>query len=38
MPKDFLAGARDQYDVVVIGSGLAGMTTANILGRHCLRA
>jgi phytoene dehydrogenase-like protein len=33
MPKDFLAGARDQYDVVVIGSGLAGMTTANILGR-----
>lgn len=33
MPKDFLAGARDQYDVIVIGSGLAGMTTANILGR-----
>jgi phytoene dehydrogenase-like protein len=33
MPKDFLAGARDQYDVVVIGSGLAGMTAANILGR-----
>lgn len=33
MPKDFLAGARDNYDVVVIGSGLAGMTAANILGR-----
>jgi phytoene dehydrogenase-like protein len=33
MPKDFLAGCRDHYDVVVIGSGLAGMTTANILGR-----
>ncbi|MDP7018691.1 MAG: FAD-dependent oxidoreductase [Pirellulaceae bacterium] len=33
MPKDFLEGARDQYDVVVIGTGLAGMTAANILGR-----
>ncbi|MCA9167125.1 MAG: NAD(P)/FAD-dependent oxidoreductase [Planctomycetales bacterium] len=33
MPKDFLKGARDRYDVVVIGSGLAGMTTANILAR-----
>ncbi|GIW94943.1 MAG: phytoene dehydrogenase [Pirellulaceae bacterium] len=33
MPRDFLAGARDQYDVVVIGSGLGGMTAANILGR-----
>jgi phytoene dehydrogenase-like protein len=33
MPKDFLAGVRDQYDVIVIGSGLAGLTTANILGR-----
>ena len=33
MPKDFLKGAADQYDVVVIGSGLAGMTSANILGR-----
>jgi phytoene dehydrogenase-like protein len=33
MPKDFLAGAKDEYDVIVIGSGLAGLTTANILGR-----
>jgi phytoene dehydrogenase-like protein len=33
MPKDFLAGAHEEYDVVVIGSGLAGMTAANILGR-----
>lgn len=33
MPKDFLKGAQDEYDVVVIGSGLAGMTSANILGR-----
>ena len=33
MPKDFLAGVQDEYDVVVIGSGLAGLTSANILGR-----
>ncbi|MCR9117531.1 MAG: FAD-dependent oxidoreductase, partial [bacterium] len=33
MPKDFLKGAKDAYDVIVIGSGLAGLTTANILGR-----
>ncbi|PQO46668.1 phytoene desaturase family protein [Blastopirellula marina] len=33
MPKDFLAGAKDYYDVVVIGSGLAGMTAANTLAR-----
>lgn len=33
MPKDFLSGARDKYDVVVIGSGLAGMTAANVLAR-----
>ena len=38
MPRDFLKGAADEYDVVVIGSGLAGMTAANILGRAGHRA
>lgn len=33
MPKDFLKDVRDQYDVIVIGSGLAGLTSANILAR-----
>ncbi|MCR9293067.1 MAG: FAD-dependent oxidoreductase [bacterium] len=33
MPRDFLNGCKDYYDVIVIGSGLAGMTAANILGR-----
>lgn len=33
MPKDFLAGVADEYDCIVIGSGLAGMTAANVLGR-----
>ncbi|MEL6108832.1 MAG: FAD-dependent oxidoreductase [Planctomycetota bacterium] len=33
MPRDFLKDVQDEYDVVVIGSGLAGMTSANILGR-----
>src|SRR5687768_12091814 len=38
MPKDFLEGARDAYDCIVIGSGLAGMTAANTLARagHCV--
>lgn len=31
--RDQLQGLRDRYDVIVIGSGLAGLTTANILGR-----
>lgn len=31
--KDFLKGAHDQYDVVVIGSGLAGLTAANTLAK-----
>lgn len=33
MPKDFLKDVQDHYDVVVIGSGLGGLTTANIMGR-----
>ena len=34
MPKDQLKGAADHYDVVVIGSGLAGLTSANILAKQ----
>ena len=34
MPKDFLKGAAEHYDVVVIGSGLGGLTAANILARE----
>jgi len=33
MPKDFLKGAKDRYDVIVIGSGLGGLTAANVLAR-----
>jgi phytoene dehydrogenase-like protein len=33
MSKDFLKDARDEYDVVVIGSGLAGLTAANALAK-----
>ena len=33
MPRDFLKGVKQKYDVIVIGSGLAGLTSANILGR-----
>jgi phytoene dehydrogenase-like protein len=36
MPKDFLKGCSEQYDVVVIGSGLGGLTAANILAREGL--
>ncbi len=34
MPKDFLKHAADSYDAVVIGSGLGGLTAANILARE----
>ena len=33
MPKDFLKDAKPNYDVIVIGSGLGGMTPANILAK-----
>ncbi|MCO6457111.1 MAG: NAD(P)/FAD-dependent oxidoreductase [Pirellulaceae bacterium] len=33
MPKDFLKDVQPSYDVIVIGSGLAGLTAANVLGR-----
>jgi phytoene dehydrogenase-like protein len=33
MSKDFLHGVRDEYDVIVIGSGLAGLTSANTLAK-----
>lgn len=32
-PRDWLKGARTFYDVIVIGSGLAGMTAANTLAK-----
>ena len=34
MAKDFLKGAADRYDVAVVGSGLAGLTGANLLARQ----
>ncbi|WP_437194094.1 phytoene desaturase family protein [Planctomicrobium sp. SH527] len=34
MAKDFLKGTKDHYDVVVIGSGLAGLTGANVLAKQ----
>ena len=34
MAKDWLEGTKDYYDVIVIGSGLAGLTSANVLARQ----
>lgn len=34
MPRDHLKDCRDHYDVVVIGSGLAGLTGANVLAKQ----
>lgn len=33
MSRDFLQGVRPQYDVIVVGAGLAGLTAANTLAR-----
>jgi len=33
MAKDYLKDIKQRYDVIVIGSGLAGLTAANVLGR-----
>jgi len=35
--RDPLEGVGDHYDLIVIGSGLAGMTAANVLGRAGFR-
>ena len=32
--RDHLKGTKDYYDVVVIGSGLGGLTGANILAKQ----
>ena len=34
MSRDWLEGTKSEYDVVVIGSGLAGLTCANMLARN----
>jgi phytoene dehydrogenase-like protein len=37
MPKDFLKHVENEYDVVVVGSGLAGLTSANMLASNGYR-
>jgi phytoene dehydrogenase-like protein len=34
MPKDYLKETKNYYDCIVIGSGLAGLTAANLLARQ----
>ena len=34
MAKDWLEGIEEEYDVVVIGSGLGGLTGANYLAKN----
>ena len=34
MAKDWLEGVDDEYDVVVVGSGLGGLTSANYLAKN----
>ncbi|CAI8335193.1 MAG: Putative thiazole biosynthetic enzyme [Opitutia bacterium UBA7350] len=34
MAKDWLAGIDDNYDVVIVGSGLGGLTSANYLAKN----
>jgi phytoene dehydrogenase-like protein len=34
MSKDFLKDVKPRYDVIVIGSGLAGLTGANVLAKQ----
>jgi len=34
MPKDFLKDIQNHYDAIVIGSGLGGLTAANVLARQ----